>query len=246
MSDLVAPESKRNWGCTIFGWLLFLSAAAFLVLVGTKTADYYGRIKRGEIVELPQFRTQFTASKTPVLSRSQVERAAVEVSDQPTIGPANAPLTVVEFADYECPYSKDASSTVRTLAAKFGDKVRVIYRDYPIDSIHPRAKEAAIAGECAREQDKFWAYHDRLYQNSPALNHADLIRYARESGLDEAQFSQCLVAERYKDKVEKDTADALALGVSGTPVFFFNGQKVEGAIPSDTFDAIIQRMIGAK
>jgi protein-disulfide isomerase len=246
MNEPVAPVTKRNWGCTIFGWLLFLAVTAFLVLVAIKTVDYYGRLRRGEIVELPQFRTQLTVSKKSVISRSQVERSAVEIADQPTLGSENAPLTIVEFADFECPYSKDAAAVLRSVAAKYGDKVRVIYRDYPIDSIHPRAKEAAIAGECAQEQGKFWAYHDRLYQNSPALDHADLIRYARESGLDEAKFSNCLVNERYKDKVEKDAADALALGVSGTPVFFFNGQKVEGAIPAETFDAIIQRMTGAR
>ena len=243
--EIERTEPRRNWGCLIFGWAAFLAVAALLVLIGVRTTTYYGMIKRGELIDLPQFRGQFTESKTPVLSRSVVERSAVELPDNPAVGAESdaAKLTIVEFADFECPYSKDESAVVRSLATKYKDKVRLIYRDYPLGDIHPRAQEAALAGECASEQGMFWAYHDRLYQNSPALDHADLIRYASESGLDEMQFSKCLADERYKEKVAKDAADAVALGVSGTPVFYFNGQKVEGAIPSETFEQIIQRML---
>lgn len=238
-------QAKRGWGCTIFGWLLFLAVTALIVLIGIKTTEYYGMIKRGELIDLPQFRTQFTAAKTPVLSRSVVERSLVENADAPSVGAegAKAQLVIVEFADFECPYSRTATATVRSLVTKYKDRVRLEYRDYPLEDVHLRAREAALAGECAREQGNFWAYHDRLYQNAPALDHADLIRYAAESGLDETQFGKCLADERYKDKVDKDVSDAKGLGVSGTPVFFFNGQKVEGSIPAETFEQVILRML---
>lgn len=247
MIEIEPVERKRNWGCSIVGWLLFVIVLAFIVLVGVKTAEYYGKISRGELVDLPQYRSAFTTAKTQVLSRSQVDRAVVEDGEAPAIGAGKdaAVLTIVEFADFECPYSKDVSSSIRALVTKYGDKVRLIYRDYPIDDIHVHARQAAIAGECAQEQGKFWAYHDRLYQNTPVLGHADLLRYAQETGLDGVQFEKCLSEERYKEKVAADVAAAQTLGVSGTPAFFFNGQKVEGAIPLESLELIIQRMIAA-
>jgi len=244
MPDYGTAEPRRRLGLSIFGWFVFIMLFAGLILVGWKTAKYYGMIKRGEIVYLPQFRGQLSTTKKPVISRDSVERSVIEVADEPAIGAdaATAKLTIVEFADFECPFSKQASSGIRSLVARYGDKVRVIYRDYPLEDIHTHAKQAALAAQCAGEQNKFWAYHDKIYLSS-SLASADLLSYASEIGLDEKQFEKCFVEERYKDKVEADTKLAQTLGVSGTPAFFFNGQKVEGAIPDDQLDKIVQRMI---
>lgn len=241
----VGTERRGNLGCSIIGWLAFVMFFALIVLVGYKTYVYYGVLRRGEIVDLPQYREQFTTSRRPVLEQPTVDRKTVETDAAPALGAdkAAAKLTIVEFGDFECPYTKQESSVVRTFLAKYGDRVRLLYRNYPLEDVHLNAKQAAIAGACAQEQGKFWAYHDRLFQHSPALGFQDLVRYSEEAGLDAKQFEKCLVDQRYKVAVENDAAQAVAAGVSGTPVFFFNGRKVEGAIPADVFERVIRRFL---
>ncbi len=238
-------EPKRKLGCSIAGWTVFLVLLAAVLFVGYRTWYYYDKIRRGELVDLPQFTDRFTAVGGSSFSSGTADRAAVETDGNAELGAdrEHAKLTIVEFADFECPYSKDEATIVRTLMAKYGDRVRLIYRHYPLETIHPSALEAAVAADCAKEQGKFWAYHDKLFLNSPSLGFQDLLRYAREAGLDDAQFQRCLEANRYKDAVMKDENDAKALGLEGTPTFFFNGRMIAGAIPQQTFEQLIQRMI---
>ena len=148
----------------------------------------------------------------------------------------------VEFADFQCPYSKEESATVRRMLAQYGDRVRLVYRDLPIASLHPDAAQAAMAARCAGEQGKYWAYHDKLFANSPQLDFASLVRFAKESGLDAVSFQTCLASNRYKAEVDADAALAARVGVEGTPTFFFNGIKVEGAVPEEVFERAIKAM----
>lgn len=238
------PEDRRI-GCSIVGWLAFLVALSLILFLGYRTKVYYDHLRAGNIIELPQFTSRFTAkagSKKAISAAA--DRAKVETKDDPSLGlESDAKLTIVEFADFECPYSKDEAPIVRTLMAKYGDRVRFIYRDFPLDSIHANARQAASAAECAREQGKFWAYHDKLYLNAPALGFKDLVRYAEETGLDVRQFEKCLTEDRYRDAVAKDAAAANAVGVTGTPTFFLNGQRIEGAIPADALEGLVEKMI---
>lgn len=208
---------------------------------------FASKIRSGETVPLPQYQNEFTASLgRPALSSAIVERTLVETSGNPELGAdaASAPkLTIVEFADFGCPYSAREHVAVRRLMAKYGDRVRFIYRDYPIASLHPDAYQASLAAECAREQDRFWPYHDKLYANATALGYEQLLRYADEVGLDARRFTSCLAEQRYKEEVERDMAAAEAFGVRGTPTFFLNGQRIEGAIPEDAFTALIDRIL---
>lgn len=238
------PEDRRI-GCSILGWLAFLLAMAFIIYMGYRTKGYYDDLRAGNIVELPQFTSRFTApAGSKRAAAAAIDQAKVEAADQPTLGlEQGAKLTIVEFADFECPYSKEVAPVIRTLMAKYGDRVRFIYRDFPIDSIHANARQASSAAECAREQGKFWAYHDKLYLNSPALGFKDLLRYAEEAGLDSVQFEKCLIEDRYRAEIAKDEAAAASVGVTGTPTFFLNGQPIEGAIPADVFESIVDKIL---
>lgn len=246
----VEPRRKRSKasriGCAVVGWTAFAAAFAVIAFFGYRVWFYYGKISRGELVELPQFRERLTFTGQAQGGTGQAAgRAELESGDHPAEGadPSAAVLTVVQFADFQCPFSKEEATVVRTLMRKYGDRVRFVYRDYPLDTLHPDATQAALAAECAREQGRFWAYHDKLFVNSPVLGFQDLIRYSEEAGLDVRQFERCLVDERYREKVEEDRALAERLGLRGTPSFFFNGQRVEGAIPAQVFEDLIEKML---
>lgn len=239
-------DGKRSFGCAIAGWAIFVILLGVVGFFGYRVWFYYGKIRRGEFVELPQFRSSFTsAGNAAVGGAANQDRETVESGDHPAEGPSaeEAKLTIVQFADFQCPFSKEEATVVRTLMRKYGDRVRFVYRDYPLTTVHPDATQASLAAECAREQGKFWAYHDKLYLNAPSLGFQDLVRYAEEIGLEARQFERCLVDERYREKVEEDRALAERLGLRGTPTFFFNGQRVEGAIPADIFENLIQKMV---
>lgn len=236
----------RSIGRAVLGWVLFACLTAFLGWFCYRLWFYYGQLRSGAVIELPQYTDKFTAvgsgSSMPVSAEGYTD-AAVTGSGRPSMGPEDAPLTVTVFADFECPFSKDAYTAYRALMAKYGDRVRFIYREHPLGSIHPEAMQAAMAAECANEQGRFWVYHDKLFLNSPALAFDDLVRYAGETGMDEQQFERCLAEGRYRSTVEVDGAAAIALGVRGTPTFFFNGRAVEGAVPQDVLETLIMRFI---
>lgn len=238
-------QAGRGLGCSILGWAVFVVAIAVVVVVGLRTWNYFKLIKGGKLVDLPQFTTHLTASgDRPLVSSSVAPRETVEGEGRPELGNAEDPqLTIVEYADFQCPYSQEAHTVVRRIAAKYGDRVRVIFRHFPLEDIHPDSFQAAIAAECAREQGKFWAYHDKLYANIDALGFSDLVRYAGEIGLDERQFERCLIDGRYRDRVNEDMRTAETVGLVGTPTFFFDGQKVEGSIPEADFERLLDRLL---
>ena len=157
-------------------------------------------------------------------------RIAVSSDDDPSLGPSDAPVTIVLFSDYECPYCARASETVRKLKDKYGDRLRVVLRDLPLP-MHKEAARAAEAAECADDQNKFWAMHDVLFSNQKDLSAGALPRYAEQAGLDAAAFSTCLQSGRHASEVQKDKSDAEAYGVSSTPVQFINGRLVPGNRP---------------
>ena len=144
-------------------------------------------------------------------------------------GPADAPITVVEFSDFECPFCKRADPIVRQMLERYPTQVRFIYRDFPLDHIHQKARGAAEAARCAGEQGKYWEFHHLLFDKSPALTPEDLKSYAKQLGLDEAKFDECVSQHRGKDAIEADMKAGDAAGVSGTPAFFIDGLPVAGA-----------------
>ena len=160
-------------------------------------------------------------------------------------GNPNSPVTIVEFSDYQCPYCHQAESTVQEVLAKYGDKVSLSYRDFPLTAIHSQAMIAAEASHCAEEQGEFWEYHDQLFK-ATKLEKDDLIAYARNLKLDEKQFESCLTNDKYKNEIEQDLEEGRRAGVTGTPGFFINGIEVSGARPNSEFAKIIDDELARK
>ncbi len=161
-------------------------------------------------------------------------------------GDPKAPVTIVEFSDFQCPYCKKAAATLKDVLAKYSGRVKLAYRDFPMRTLHPQAQLAAEAARCAGEQGKFWEYHDALFgADQPKLDEAGLTSTARSLGLDEKSFSSCLASGKFKAQIEQDVQDGTRAGVSGTPGFFINGVFVNGAQPEEAFTKIIERELGA-
>lgn len=179
------------------------------------------------------------ASKTPEVPDVRV---AVEPGDGPSWGNKNAPVTLVVFSDFECPFCSRVVPTLHKIQDAYKDKVRIVWRNFPLP-FHRSAGLAAEAALAAHAQGKFWQYHDKLFENQRALDQASLERYAEQLGLDMASFRQALQDHRYQAAVQKDVAYGSTLGGMGTPTAFVNGRKIEGAVPYDVFDQKIKEAL---
>ena len=168
-------------------------------------------------------------------------RVQVSTDGAPVRGATDAPVTIVEFSDFECPFCKQTHPTLKQLLERYPGKVRLAYRDFPLDSIHPQARRAAEAARCASDQGKFWEYHDVLFTQSPQLTLEDLRRYAGQVGLDITKFDGCLAAGVHKTTVQRDLDEGNRLGITGTPAFFINGRTLSGAQPLDAFTRLIEQ-----
>ena len=156
----------------------------------------------------------------------------------PALGPAGAPVTIVEFSDYQCPYCHRAQSTIDQVMSAYAGKVQLVHRDFPLD-MHPQAFAAARASRCAGEQGRFWEYHDRLFEHQDRLLPDDLREHAARVGLDAAAFDTCLAASTYAGRVRDGVAQGTGLGVSSTPTVYVNGRLISGAQPYELFAAVI-------
>lgn len=174
------------------------------------------------------------------------KRFVVDTTDAPFLGPANALVTVVEFTDFQYPFcGAFAKQTEQSLLKKYEGKIRFVYRDFPLRSIHPFAQGAAEAANCANDQQKFWEYHDILFQNQDQLAHDNLLAHAKQLGLDLPMFETCLNSGKYTQKVENGYQAAFALALTGTPTFFVNGRMLVGAQPLSAFSAYIDAELTA-
>ncbi len=184
--------------------------------------------------------TELKKSGPPVRVLLEAPRAAIalETAD-PSIGNAKAPVTIVEFSDFQCPFCLRAAPTLKRLRETYGDKVRVVWKDFPLTQIHPQAFKAAEAGQCAAEQGKFWEYHDKLFGNQQALQPDFLKQYAKDAGMDGSKFETCLDSSKYAERVRDSVAAGAQLGVSSTPTVFVNGRMLEGAQPFEVFASLI-------
>ena len=166
--------------------------------------------------------------------------AAITASDAPSFGPVDAPVTVVEFSDFQCPYCTKAAEAVDEIKKAYPDKVRVVFRQFPL-SFHKDAHLAAQAALAAGEQGKFWEYHDLLFANQQALGREDLEKYAKEVGLDMKKFTTALDEGTYKEQVDKDLELGKQVAVQGTPTMFLNGQRVANATDFNSIKVMIDK-----
>jgi protein-disulfide isomerase len=159
-------------------------------------------------------------------------------------GSAEAAVTIVEFSDFQCPYCARAQPTLARVEKSYPDRVRVVYRDFPLP-IHPQAGKAAEAGACARDQGKFWEMHDRIFENQAHLEVVDLKRFAGEIGLEARAFGECLDSGRHEADWKRDVEEGDSYGVSATPAFFINGRPLIGALPYESFAQVIEEELQA-
>ena len=162
----------------------------------------------------------------------------------PATGPADAPVTIVEFSDFQCPYCARGRKTLDEVKQAYGDKVRIVFRHFPLE-MHPEAPKAAEASACAHDQGKFWAYHDALFDDPRALAVDDLKATAQRLGLDTQAFDACLDGGTKAQVVQADMEEGRKLGVTGTPAFFVNGVLLEGAQPLEAFRDVIDAELEA-
>jgi protein-disulfide isomerase len=158
--------------------------------------------------------------------------------EAPRLGPEDAPVTIVEFADYECPYCRAVQETVDDVMQRYAGQVRLVYRDLPLEQ-HPRARDAARAARCAREQDRFWEYHRDLLISPDELSAEQLGERAARLGLDRETFEACLASDRHDEAIDKAIEESKAVSVRSTPTFFVNGRRIRGAISLAQFMKLI-------
>jgi protein-disulfide isomerase len=182
--------------------------------------------------------TVAVANDSVVAKAKGVMRVEVPLAGVPR-GTADGPITIVEFADYQCPFSARVTATIDELLSEYPGKIRFYFRHYPLP-FHPDAKPAAEAALAAEAEGKFWEMHDKLFANSRNLKREDLERYAVELGLDMTRFKQALDTRQYQGRVEDDLNTALKAGARGTPAFFINGRLLSGARPLEAFKEVVE------
>lgn len=159
----------------------------------------------------------------------------------PSEGPDDAPIVIVEFSDFECPFcTKWHNETYLPLREKYPDEIKLVYRNFPLTGLHANAYLAAEAAMCAGDQERYWDYHEALFESKLGMGADAFKAYAAELGLDTATFNECLDSRKYKDFVKEDMAYAASIGVQSTPTFYINGKPVIGAQPLAVFEQIIQ------
>jgi protein-disulfide isomerase len=156
-------------------------------------------------------------------------------------GPATAPVTLVEYGDYECPYCGAAYPIVKEIQARLDERLRFVFRNFPLTQAHPHAQHAAEAAEAAAAQGRFWEMHDYLFEHQRALDDDHLLQYAGAVGLDTTAFAREMAEHRHAERVREDFMSGVRSGVNGTPTFFINGIRHDGSYDADTLLAAIER-----
>jgi protein-disulfide isomerase len=169
----------------------------------------------------------------------------VSVGDAPVFGPESAPVTIIEFSDFQCPFCAKGATVVEEIKQKYGNKVRVAFKNFPLP-FHNQAKGAAMAALCAHDQEegKFWEMHDKLFANQEKLMEQDLHDYAKEIELDMDSFKECLAAQKFASQIDSSIQEGQEVGVKSTPTFYVNGILVNGAQPLEAFSEIIDEQLG--
>lgn len=172
----------------------------------------------------------------------QAPRVSVASAGHPSTGGPSAPVTIIEFSDFQCPFCRAAESSLKQVRQKYGDEVRLVYMDFPL-GFHPHAMDAARAARCAADQDKFWQFHDALFLDQKKLDPDNLKQTAAKVGLDRDKFNACFSNGKEDAGIRQDMAEGNSLGVTGTPTFFINGRELVGAQPAPKFNEVIDEEI---
>ena len=184
----------------------------------------------------------------PAVANQPPKKVDVSTDDDPVLGDKNAPVTIIEFSDFQCPYcERFYTQTLSQIKTKYIDtgKVKFVFRDYPLP-FHSNAEKAAEAAECADEQGKFWEMHNKIFSEQPSLSLENLKKWASDIGLDMKEFNDCLDSGKMAEEVKKDLTDGSKVGVTGTPGFFVNGYPLVGAQPFAAFEQLVESELKKK
>lgn len=245
MQSGVRPWYTRPLG--IAGIVVAAPVAAWVLFFVWNLGQSIFLLRSGSLDPAADFKKkQFAATVSDVFANTQVtaeDLKRIEEGDHPSLGIADAKVTIVEFIDWDCPYCREVSPTVRGFLAANPNRVRIIVRDFPLSDIHPQARDAAIAARCVYQvggNDLFWMYHDRLFTTQGSHASADLRRYADAIGVDLSRYDGCIENPRTVSSVDASISDGQRAGVGATPTFFFNGTRIPGAIDPESFEVIVR------
>lgn len=238
---------KKPWYKTGFG-VVFLGFVSLILLVAVVFAgfvSYYSwQLKYGDAEKLVQ---QFSTEKftqDPSLSGVNLGNAQEKEIDKyirpfnPVLYFGDKPITIVAFIDFECPFCLESYPVFKSVVSKYEPLVKVVFKHLPLEGLHPGAELSAIAATCADEQDRFWDYYDALFLDSDHIR-VKLLNFAEQLDLNSQTFVACLDAKKYQKNINQDMMDAVELGLVGTPTYFVDGYKVEGALSLEQWEQII-------
>jgi protein-disulfide isomerase len=243
-----AQDVSTNDVIVLNKWMVITAGVAVLIFLAGGLAGYF-LAKYAFDYSLEQTAGQLAIQQQPSAPQVQPTDVPTRIDDvktdgDPQLGPDNAKVTIVEFSDFQCPYCKRfRDTTFDALIEKYGDDIRIIYRDYPLP-FHPQAQIAAEAAECANEQGKYWEMHDIIYANQETLSDDAYSEFSEQLDLDTQKFDECLSSNKYADEIAADQKDGESYGVTGTPTFFINGWILVGAQPTSEFEKLIDQELG--
>lgn len=218
---------KKWWGIFLIIFLTII--AALIVALGFYIFDIVKKMENEDFYN-KNFLNQLQNSK----------KYEIEEKNNYWLGTAKPKVTIVEFADFNCPLCKNSFPKIREISLKYKNDVKIIYRDFPL---YENSLDLALAARCAGEQGLFWLMHDKFFQNQGNFDLNQLPDLANQIGADINKFNDCLAQKKYLKDVQIDYSDALSLEVKGTPTWFINGYKISGDIPYDLFIQIIEKLI---
>lgn len=231
---------QRGWGVALIGLgaVVMGLVVIFVFLIGR----YWWQIKHGQGENLAKNFANEISQNTD----NEADRAKLEIADAPFLGNKDAKIVIVEFFDFKCSNCLLAMPIMNQVAQKYGNQVKIIMRNFPVESTHPGATQLAEMGVCANSQGNFWSLHNILFAEQATmvstLSDVEIIRLAEKAGLDVKKFQTCLNSNNTTVKVNRDYVDGFNFGVAGTPTFFVNGYKVQGVVPLATWEDFLDKL----
>jgi protein-disulfide isomerase len=247
-----APVSpSRNWIPVVSGLVFFLLGLGAGYLIWGSNIRFGPQVSSNQKPGSQVAAAAAIANPQPtqeIQIPENLMRFDIVVDEDDSIwGVEDAPITIVEFSDYECPFcQKWYQEVLSPLMEEYPDQIRFVYKDFPLAGLHAEAVGAAIAANCAGEQDAYWAFHNALFDGLYGLGTEAYQKYADDMGLNKKAFAQCLAEERYRDEVMADYEYAAEMGIQSTPTFFLNGIPIVGAQPYDLFKQVVELELAGK
>ncbi|HYE59651.1 MAG TPA: thioredoxin domain-containing protein [Candidatus Kapabacteria bacterium] len=236
------PWYKTGAGTT---FLTILGILSFLFVGFAGMTGYYAwQLKYGDKAALDRefttkkFTTTGTQEDYPSVTPALLVASPLVHAHTPTTGEQKVPVTIYAFIDFECPYCQESYPTFKHVMDTYAPVTHIVFKHFPVESIHPRSIPAALAAACANEQGKFWPYYDLLFTHKQ-LDDESLLAYARQVGVNQTTFARCFSTQKYLPQIEQDRADGVRLGVRGTPTYIVNTSVIEGSISKQEWDTIL-------